>query len=81
MHLLRRPDDARAIATARDQQAEHAVSLVLLPPHASTAVDFEGPVYVLGDRQGRDSGEPGMAKIGYDELVALVCAHERVIAW
>ncbi len=81
LHIVRRPSDHRALAVARAQAQQHAVTLLLLQDAVRESVAFAGPVYACrGDLAARATASPHPA-LGYDEIVALLFAHERVITW
>jgi hypothetical protein len=81
LHLIRRPGDERALATARAQAAEHEVTLLLLHDAAVERVAFSGRVCTCADDVSLRGGQAAHEAVDYDGIVSLVTAHERVITW
>lgn len=81
LHLLRNPDDTRALETARAHAREHEVTLILL----QDAV-YLGPVSGVrtlacaADRAARPAA-PACEEVDYDGIVRLIASHDRVISW
>lgn len=82
LHLLRSPDDARALATARAQHDQgHQVSLLLLHDAVFLSPDFPGLVYAAEEDAQARGCQGNHAVLSYDEIVRLIFEHDRVISW
>ncbi len=66
---------------AQAQAQRHEVSLLLLHEAAGESVAFAGPVYVCRDDLAARSATAPYPALSYDEIVALLFAHDRVITW
>ncbi|MHB1131928.1 MAG: hypothetical protein ACYC4L_06005 [Chloroflexota bacterium] len=81
LHVLRSPDDARAIQVARDQAATHEVALLLLQAATAFRGAFPGAVYACRDDIAPDAAPANLQLLDYDQIVALMVRFSRVIAW
>lgn len=82
LHLLRRLDDQRALATARAQaEAGHQTTLLLLHDAVLANPSFPGPVFVVADDVAARGGLSKQQAVDYDAVVRLIVEHDRVISW
>lgn len=81
LHIIRRADDATALALAREQAVANEVTLLLLHEAVERRPDFPGNVYRARDDCLRRGLQPGDGALDPDQIVALVVAHDRVITW
>ncbi|MHB0869814.1 MAG: DsrH/TusB family sulfur relay protein [Chloroflexota bacterium] len=82
LHLLRSPEDERALATALSHAAEHPTSLLLLQDAVLARVDgFPGPVYASAEDVAARGKGGDYREIDYDAIVALIFEHDGVIGW
>lgn len=82
LHILRSADDERALAMATAHARDHETALILLNGAVDAELgDFPGAVYACLDSAGPASHSTGRTIVGYDEVVRLIFAHDRVVVW
>jgi hypothetical protein len=80
LHVLRSPEDERALTTARAHARDHETSLLLLHDAAKARPPgFPGVVYVCVEDG--DTLDNRYRPIDYDEIVRLLFSHDRVVVW
>lgn len=82
LHLLRSIDDQRAMETARVHAREQQTSLLLLQDAVLGQVcGFVGQVYACAEDVAARGKGGEYVEIGYEEMVDLLFAHDRVVLW
>ena len=81
LHIVRRADDARAIAIAAAQSVEHEVTVLLVQDGVGAAVDQALKVVACREDMLERGGRATYPTLDYDAIVALIFANDRVITW
>ncbi|UCE18538.1 MAG: hypothetical protein JSV84_17075 [Gemmatimonadota bacterium] len=81
LHIIRRPDDAKALECIKAQANDGALSLLLMQEGIHTKPPSGVKAYILTDTPDNAGIQSDMRTIAYDEMVKLLFEHDTVVVW
>lgn len=81
LHVIRRPEDRRALDSAKAHFVDHEVTLLLLHDAVLDAIEFPGRIYAARDDLAARGWRRDYSPLSYEGIVALIFANDRVISW
>ena len=81
LHIIRTPDDAKALECITAQANDSTLSLLLMQEGIHTKPPSGLKTYILNDDMDKADTQADIHPISYDEMVKLLFAHESVVVW
>ncbi|MGI5835769.1 MAG: hypothetical protein ACOX87_04665 [Chloroflexota bacterium] len=82
LHIIRKLDDQRALATARTHALEYPTAILLIQDAVLTRIDdFPGAIYACAEDVAARTPIGGYDEMDYDRIVQLLFEYDKVISW